>query len=203
MGVSGSTTKNKNQTLPQKTIQELEQTTHFSAPEIQDLYGRFLAHAKTKKRKTFLYVEGFKGLSVKSEQLSEMVFNAFDRNGDKKLDFTEYMHGLSTVCSRATEKEKAQFIFNIVDFERKGSFGKDQLKKAIALITKEVSPDWLPDEQLSVIAETSFNQLAGSIDGDVVDYKKFEAACLEHPTILRDVNIELDNANKHEVLITH
>ena len=65
----------------------------------------------------------FAGLSqsmgIHDPLVTEMVFNAFDRNKDGSIDFAEFVQGMS-IMTRGTKEEKAEFAFHMLDMERQG-----------------------------------------------------------------------------------
>ena len=80
----------------------------FSESEIKSLHGHFQTLSGIKKSDNLIDIEEFKmafGLS-KSNFFVERMFHIFDRNGDGKITFPEFLEGLSVLCHKAPRTDK-------------------------------------------------------------------------------------------------
>ena len=59
-------------------------------------------------------------LGLKRNLFVDRMFELFDANGDKNINFTEFVAGLSVFTVRAKAAEKAQFSFRMYDFNADG-----------------------------------------------------------------------------------
>ena len=80
----------------------------FTEAEIKSLHGHFQTWSGIKKSVNLIHIEEFKtafGLS-KSNFFVERMFHIFDRNGDGKITFSEFLEGLSVLCHKAPRTDK-------------------------------------------------------------------------------------------------
>ena len=190
MGTQGSRIQLKRIKLTNKLVSDLESSSHFSAQEIRILYNRFKDLIKSGKRKAGIKIPDFKlVLGVSSTKLTECIFAGFDRNGDKSIDFVEYISGVSALCDRAEVSEKAEFIFNVFDVGRKGKIKKSDFMEIMTLIIKERS-GYISDDQVGVLVETSWKTL-DSKDAGEIDFKQFQESISISPFLLGFATIDL------------
>ncbi len=62
--------------------------------------------------------------------LIRYVFDAIDRDGNGKIDFSEYMIAMSLQIS-GNLKEKLNWMFNLYDLDKSGSLEKSEMLKII------------------------------------------------------------------------
>lgn len=71
------------------------------------------------------------GLSVSTERLRETIFNLWDQNHDKNVDFVELVEGLSAVCFDNTERVLGHY-FNGFDTDGSGDLSKSELRDLVS-----------------------------------------------------------------------
>ncbi|KAH0788290.1 EF hand family protein [Histomonas meleagridis] len=182
MGIHGSIValKLKRNKLTHHLIHELEESTHFNSEEIKILYSRFKDLVKVHKHKASISIPDFKdSLGVSDLRLAECVFTAFDKDGDKTIDFVEFAHGMSVISERATIEEKIRFIFDVFDPDRDGLVKTNELKEIMLLICKE-KLTYLPEEQMEVLVQTTCNKIDSENKG-VITFKQFEESVSDYP----------------------
>ncbi|KAH0788267.1 putative CNB1-calcineurin B, regulatory subunit [Histomonas meleagridis] len=190
MGGQGSQIKLKKVKLTRKLITELASSSHFSEAEIKILYDRFQVLVKEHKHKGGINVADFMDiLGMSSVQLTEYIFAAFDRNGDKTIDFPEYIHGLSPLCDRADASEKVEFLFHVFDMDKDGLIKIDKFKEIMAVVVKERST-YVPDEQVSILVDSTIRTIDPEGKG-VVDFKQWKESVSNYPFLLNFASIDL------------
>ncbi|KAJ3374158.1 hypothetical protein GGF31_008375 [Allomyces arbusculus] len=116
--------------------EEIERKSHFTHSEIRRMRADFerIADPETStitkeqfKETIYPYVSSWTAGNIFLERL----FDAFDENGDKTIDFREFVHGLS-VFSRGTPEEKLELSFRIYDINGDGFIERKELFKIMS-----------------------------------------------------------------------
>nr|XP_008115612.1 PREDICTED: guanylyl cyclase-activating protein 2-like [Anolis carolinensis] len=99
--------------------------------ELQDLYKKFVVECPSGG----LYLHEFKqffGITSQSEasEYAESAFKSFDRNGDNKIDFLEYVAVLNLVL-RGKLEHKLKWLFKVYDTDGNGFLDKHELQKML------------------------------------------------------------------------
>uniref|UniRef100_H9GKF6 Guanylyl cyclase-activating protein 2 n=1 Tax=Anolis carolinensis TaxID=28377 RepID=H9GKF6_ANOCA len=99
--------------------------------ELQDLYKKFVVECPSGG----LYLHEFKqffGITSQSEasEYAESAFKSFDRNGDNKIDFLEYVAVLNLVL-RGKLEHKLKWLFKVYDTDGNGFLDKHELQKIV------------------------------------------------------------------------
>eukprot|EP00755_Sulcionema_specki_P019105 Sspe_Gene.68595::Locus_40443_Transcript_1_1_Confidence_1.000_Length_762::g.68595::m.68595/K19932/NCS1; neuronal calcium sensor 1 len=87
---------------------------HYDHREIVKLHQQFTGEAPSGyiQRTSFNQLSGLMG--IKSQFLSNLVFNAFDLNSDGYISFGEFIQSMSTM-TRGTPDEKLRLAFRLYD----------------------------------------------------------------------------------------
>ncbi|KAI9189534.1 hypothetical protein H9P43_000967 [Blastocladiella emersonii ATCC 22665] len=141
----------------------LQNKSHFTSSEMRKLRSDFeKAAAKdessTITREQFMttihpYVSTWTAGNIFLERL----FDAFDANGDKTIDFREFVEGLS-VFARGTPEEKLELSFKLYDINRDGYITRKELFK----ITSQLYSAFYNEDQSARI-----NELVGRLFEDL------------------------------------
>ena len=116
-------------------FQELLRHAEFNAKELLELHEQFLKRnpdgymRETDLKKLFRkkYPEG------DPEAFNKYVFQVYDRDGNGKIDFREFVLTLSAAM-RGTWKQKLDFAFSICDVNGDGFITKDEMRRVISVI---------------------------------------------------------------------
>ena len=117
-----------NRKLGPNDIAELTQQTQFSNSEIKDWYKVF----KKDYPHGYLTIEEFKQIygnfypGGNASKFAENTFRVFDHNNDGKIDFREFIIGLS-MSSRGSFDDKMKWIFQLYDENKNGLISKDEM----------------------------------------------------------------------------
>ena len=137
--MGGSVSKKK---LKGQYLEELhKKVPDLDIEEIMQIYQDFRRQTRgksqlTKKDFTQVYGEAF---GSKAAPLAENIFNAFDVNGDGKVDFEEFLVGLSvTETKTGTGKEsrvrKLRWAFNVYDKDKSGTIDRHEMRMIVKVI---------------------------------------------------------------------
>ena len=78
----------------------------------------------------------------------------FDANGDKNINFTEFVAGLSVFTVRAKAAEKARFSFRMYDFNADGKIDKAELGRMLQATIEENSLNITPEAAQELLDAT-------------------------------------------------
>jgi Ca2+-binding EF-hand superfamily protein len=105
--------------LSQVETQNLLRATHYSLDEIIQLRTQFLGDVPEGAVTPELFSNAALMFGIRSPQLVDMLFHAFDSNDDGLITFYEFARGMS-IMTRGTSQERLQFAFDMYDVRREG-----------------------------------------------------------------------------------
>ena len=104
------------------------------------------------------------GLNPSEQELIDII-NEFDCNGNKEIDFEEYLSMMSKQIQRSDSDSELQAVFKVFDQDGNGFIDIDELRQLLIRLGEEVS-----DEQLQAMMKEADE------DGDgQVSFKEFKA----------------------------
>lgn len=105
--------------LSQVETQSLLRGTHYSLEEIIQLRTQFLGDVPEGAVTPKLFANAALMFGIRSPQLVDMLFHAFDLNDDGLITFYEFARGMS-IMTRGSSQERLQFAFDMYDVRREG-----------------------------------------------------------------------------------
>ena len=93
-------------------------------------------------------------LGLKRNLFVDRMFELFDANGDKNINFTEFVAGLSVFTFRAKAAEKARFSFRMYDFNGDGKIDKAELGRMLQATIEENSLNITPEAAQELLDAT-------------------------------------------------
>merc|ERR1712179_555192 len=118
----------KSKGLSVEDLDYLKRRVSFSTEEIVDWhkeYRKFCNHGR------YMTVEQFKKVYARifdgdASSFAEHVFRTFDHNGDGKVDFKEFLIGLSFTAS-ANKDKKLKWAFSMYDIDGNGRISRAEM----------------------------------------------------------------------------
>eukprot|EP00938_MAST-03A_sp_MAST-3A-sp1_P003237 g3237.t1 len=153
----------------------------FSESEIKSLHNHFQTLSGIKKSDNLIDIEEFKmafGLA-KSNFFVERMFHIFDRNGDGKITFPEFLEGLSVL---------------IYDVDEDGKISRSELVKMMKACLK-CFPHPFSDSQITSIIDSTFKEGDLNKDG-FIDFEEYSKLVESHPMMLNQMSINLSQRIK-------
>lgn len=189
MGSSHSTLQAKSYT--EKEFKEFAEKTHFNLYQVKEFYEQFLRLANLQKADGSIDLSEFQAaLSIRSNEFAQCIFSAFDNNQNSKLDFPEYLYGLSALSPEASIEEKARFCFSIYDTNHNGTIEQSELNQILTYSLQENTSISITQDKIDKIVSSTFHKM--DLDGDnKISYPEFESMALKNPSILNCVNFKL------------
>ena len=128
---------NKPQKLSANYIKDLQKEVDFTGEEIQQWYKEYTKSCRygrhlTEKEFSEVYTKTFGGDAT---QFARHVFRTFDGDGNGKVDFKEFLVGLSVTASDNLEK-KLKWAFKMYDIDGNGSISREEMT---SLMTVNIS----------------------------------------------------------------
>lgn len=163
----------------------------FNEKEIKCLHSHFLTISALDIDDGQIDIGEFKaalGLP-KSNFFVERIFHIFDRNGDGKISFAEFLEGLAVLCHKAPDRDKLYFSFRIYDVDEDGKISRNELHKMMKACLK-CFPHPFTDEQISTIISATFKE--GDTDKDgFISFEEYSALVVNHPMMLHQMSINV------------
>ncbi|TPX32581.1 hypothetical protein SmJEL517_g04313 [Synchytrium microbalum] len=148
-------------------LEDMVNTTNFTAEEIQRLYKRFLKLDKDGSgaidKEEFLQIP-----QIASNPLAQRMIAIFDGDGSGSVDFKEFISGLSAFSAKGNREEKLKFAFKVYDIDRDGYISNGEL----FIVLKMMVGNNLRDNQLQQIVDKTI--MEADLDGDgKVSFEEF------------------------------
>ena len=129
-------------TISRAQIEQLRKKVDLSVGEIKALHEEYKRSCRYGNQLTIrefqdIYKELFTG---DSSSFAEHIFRAFDKNGNGKVDFEEFLLGVCVMSTNDVEK-KLRWAFNIYDIDGNGSIDRNEMT---AIIRVQWSLSFLP-----------------------------------------------------------
>tara|TARA_Y100001970_G_C14243213_1_gene866229 strand:- start:1500 stop:2987 length:1488 start_codon:yes stop_codon:yes gene_type:complete len=151
------------------------------------LAGPFLIDLKNKFREIagddqLIDREEFQnGLELSNKDISDRLFDIFDKDGSGSIDYNEFMGTIESVIY-GDEKEKIRFAFELHDLDNSGYIDREELKILIKQSFIENSLDF--DEfQLDLLVEDFFKR-ADLDHSDTIDFDEFLNVAHDYPDFI-------------------
>ncbi|KAK6188582.1 hypothetical protein SNE40_004729 [Patella caerulea] len=168
-------------------IEELEQICNFSRDEIQVLYDNFNRMSdgrSTVTKRDFIkgYRKTFDGGDAR--KFAENVFRTFDTDGNEKLDFREFLVGLS--CKSATDLQtKIEWSFRVYDRNGDGFISRQEMSSVLHSIIRMYGIECNIPEAVAKMTRDLYQSVDADQDKSI-SFDEFKAA-VEQNSVLLDL----------------
>ncbi|CAO3680964.1 unnamed protein product [Umbelopsis ramanniana] len=143
-------------------LEDMVNSSNFSAEEIQRLYKRFMKLDKDNNgsidREEFLSIP-----QIANNPLASRMIAIFDEDGGGDVDFKEFIKGLSAFSAKGNQREKLEFAFKVYDMDRDGFISNGEL----FLVLKMMVGNNLKDNQLQQIVDKTIMEADKDLDGKI------------------------------------
>ena len=126
-------------------------------------------------------------LGLKRNLFVDRMFELFDANGDKNINFTEFVAGLSVFTKRAKGEEKARFSFRMYDFNADGKIDKAELGRMLQATIEENSLNITP-EAAQELLDATFAE-AECAEAGLMTFDEYQALVTKKPQLLEFMTI--------------
>ncbi|KAH6564043.1 hypothetical protein BASA50_000220 [Batrachochytrium salamandrivorans] len=169
----------------------MENSTHFTLEEIKRLQQAFSKYAD--ENNTINKVDFKRALENciiawsdgAQYMFLERLFDAFDLDNNHRIDFAEFINGLS-VFFKGTEEEKQELSFRLYDIDKSGTI---EPKELIKILSKMYSTFYSEDqsERITAMVNQMFEDLDINGDGSL-SVVEFKLMALKEPMMIDFVN---------------
>jgi serine/threonine-protein phosphatase 2B regulatory subunit len=132
----------------------------FDKNELKILYKNFVK-LDIDKSGTIEPSEFFNVPELKDNPIVQRIISVFDKNGDGKISFYEFVIGLSTLSSGHSTEDKIKFAFEIYDMNEDGFISNGDLFACLKLLVG----DNLTDIQIQQLVDRTIIQADKDLDG--------------------------------------
>jgi len=172
----------KDSKLSPKDLSELRDQTSFTEKEIKQWYRGF----KDDYPEKYLTADEFKKIygnfypKGDAQLFADNAFRVFDHNKDGKIDFREFMTGIS-MSMRGTFEEKMQWVFKLYDANDNGLISKDEMMAIVKAIHTMCSGS-TAEETAQQQVDSVYNKADVNEDGQL-SFDEFLALAKKDSTI--------------------
>ena len=173
-------------------IAELQTETQFSNSEIKDWYKGF----KKDYPHGYLTIDEFKQIygnfypGGNASKFAENTFRVFDHNNDGKIDFREFMIGLS-MSSKGSFDDKMKWIFQLYDTNNNGLISKDEMLVIVQSI-REMSTGDVDSSAAKKQVDRIYKKVDLNSDGQL-SLEEFMVLAKSDPTVRNILNGNMAN----------
>ena len=140
---------------------------NFDKNELKILYKNFIS-MDANKNGLIEPDEFFDVPELKDNPIVQRIINVFDKNGDGKISFYEFVWGLSALTSDAKLEEKQKIAFQIYDINNDGYLSNGDLFKSLKMLVG----DNLTDIQIQQLSDRTLIAADKDLDGKI-SYEEF------------------------------
>ncbi|ORZ14019.1 calcineurin subunit B [Absidia repens] len=164
-------------------LEDMVNSSNFSAEEIQRLYKRFMKLDKDNSgsidKEEFISIP-----QIANNPLGSRLIAIFDEDGGGDVDFHEFIKGLSAFSARGNIREKLEFTFKVYDMDRDGFISNGEL----FLVLKMMVGNNLKDNQLQQIVDKTIMEADKDMDGKI-SFDEF-LAMVENTDVANKMTLE-------------
>ncbi|MDP2437176.1 MAG: EF-hand domain-containing protein [archaeon] len=144
-------------------FQELESSTHFGTAEIEGLFQHWVRISADGFLTKQQFAEGMRQMGLTDPLLIEQHFSAFDDDKNGRLNFREFVVGMST-AQKGSPIERLKFMFKAYDTDGSGFLTPDEVFNIFraSLLSQGQSLD---PAKLSTMVHTAFSKIDADGDG--------------------------------------
>jgi serine/threonine-protein phosphatase 2B regulatory subunit len=184
--------------LKSDEIANLVQTAkgRFTAKEVKALYTHFMLVSSIDHKDGLIDNSEFgtcMGLE-RSTYLQQQIFNVFDKDGDGRINFTEFLQALSVLSHKAPKEDKLSFSFRMYDRDGDRKIGKVELSEMLKTAIQSL-PHKFTDEQVAQLIETTFKEADLNNDG-YINFDEYCKMSIQHPQMLSQMTINVSESIK-------
>ena len=140
---------------------------NFDKKELKILYKNFIS-MDANKNGLIEPDEFFDVPELKDNPIVQRIINVFDKNGDGKISFYEFVWGLSALTSDAKLEEKQKIAFQIYDINNDGYLSNGDLFNSLKMLVG----DNLTDIQIQQLSDRTLIAADKDLDGKI-SYEEF------------------------------
>ena len=102
----------------------------------------------------------------------DRMFELFDSNADRKINFREFLQGVSMLSEKGTFEEKVKFSFRIYDHDGDAKISMSELSKMVEASLKETGLEMSEDDVRVMLNETY--KTAGNSEEGFISAAEYE-----------------------------
>jgi len=159
----------------------LSDSTHFGKDEVEKLYSKWKSQSPDGELDREAFGNGLKGIGVTDPLVIEQYFSAFDNNKDGKINFKEFVTGLSVV-QRGTLDERLKFMFKAYDTNGDGVLSPSEVFDLFQATTRSKGKN-LTDKQILDMVNQCFKEVDVNHDG-TISFEEFKVAVNSQKIVL-------------------
>jgi serine/threonine-protein phosphatase 2B regulatory subunit len=174
--------------LPSRAAPTDTHTLPLARAQVEKLYELFKVISSSGDDDGLIDKSEFQqALGLKRNLFVDRMFELFDANGDKNINFTEFVAGLSVFTKRAKGEEKARFSFRMYDFNADGKIDKAELGRMLQATIEENSLNITP-EAAQELLDATFAE-AECAEAGTMTFDEYQALVTKKPQLLEFMTI--------------
>lgn len=185
----------KGKPLPKNELRSIKPLVSFSENEIHEWYSDFCQRSRKSdgdsskflNEEEFVKVYNSVYTNGNSEQFAKHVFRTFDKNGDGRLDFREFLIGMSMSGSSDPET-LLSWAFKVYDIDSTGYIDRSEMTEIFKSVFRLLGPDRLHFEGVDKTPESLADEIFSKMDsnGDhKISRKEFFDGATSNPFVIR------------------
>jgi len=147
-------------------LEDLRNETNFTKEEITDWFREFSKDCPRGKLNKQDFIKIYNSIFPKGDatKFAEHVFRTFDTNKDGKIDFREFICGMSITC-RGSIDMRLSWAFSLYDLDGNGYISSNELHEIVSAIRKSLGSSDQSLNEAEVTTQGLFKEIDKDSDG--------------------------------------
>ncbi len=198
----GGNNSKKRGSLKESEVREFAKVSNFSEEEILNLHRFYKYFSATNKDDGVIdYSEFCEALSIPHSEVTRRIFLLFDTNGDKFINFREFIVGIGNFLYESQE-DKIKLSFKLLDIKGHGVCPKNEVISILQNSVSNMDGFCIPDSVIEEMVNEQYKALTGNSTCDQITFEQYRKMLFKNKGMLKWLTLDIQKLSKGAELLT-